>query len=290
MSDYGDSDYGDEVEDYGDYDYSCGYDGNEDYDYENDPIDDDNTAADDPTDDDNTAAEDHNVNETNEGNGDSQQDINNEEDAQDIYDELLEQCYPTDYLCAHAGELDYCGSYPQEDEYCEDSEDSSDTNEGNDPPEVNDRDEYSEWAQGVNNAVLRESLPFPYIFAHTDDLGYRDGSNRFSSAGSSLSGYSSNASQGGCGSMSYSGSTSRGSTSVSSSGNTPHFESCSVGYSTYSSHNSGGTTRTVRHPSNSYGGLGPGNHSTDTSCDGFGRVDCSRHNSHCATATSRSFQ
>ena len=178
------------------------------------------------TDDDNTASEDHNDNETNEGNGDSQQDINNEEDAQDIYDELLEQCYPTDYLCAHADELDYCGSYPQEDEYCEDSEDSSDTNEGNDPPEVNDRDEYSEWAQGVNNAVLRESLPFPYIFAHMDDLGYRDGSNRFSSAGSSLSGYSSNASQGGCGSMSYSGSTSRGSASVSSSGNTPHFESC----------------------------------------------------------------
>ena len=118
--------------------------------------------------------------------GDSQP---NEEDAQDIYDELLEQCYPSDYLCAHSDELDYCGSYPQQndDEYFDDSEDSED----NGQPEVNYRDEYDAWAQGVNNAVLKQSLPFPYIFAHMDDLGYRDGSNSFSSGGSRSSGYSS---------------------------------------------------------------------------------------------------
>ena len=157
-----DCDYGDD-----DYDSYCG----DDYSFGDDGDIDGNEYdgnENDPTDDDNTAAEDNN---------DGHDDPNEEEDAQDIYDELLEQCYPSDYLCAHSDELDYCGSYPQQndDEYFDDSDDSED----NGQPEVNCRDEYDAWAQGVNNAVLKQSLPFPYIFAHMDDLGYRDGSNSF---------------------------------------------------------------------------------------------------------------
>ena len=127
----------------------------------------DTPTENDPTDDDNTAAEDNN-----DGNNDPNEDNggNNQEDAQDIYDELLEQCYPSDYLWAHSDELDYCGTYPQQndEEYSDYSEDSDD-NVDNHQPEVNGSEEYNQWAQGVNIAVVRQSLPFPYIFAHMAD-------------------------------------------------------------------------------------------------------------------------
>ena len=78
-----------------------------------------------------------------------------------------------------------------------------------------DGDEYDRWAQEVNNAVLRQSLPFPYIMIHKDELGYRDGSDGFFSGGSRSSGYSSGTSHHSS-SVGYSNNATRGRS------NTPH--------------------------------------------------------------------